>query len=90
VIPQKLYQYLATGKPVVSTALPELENLRGIIGWADTYDDFEVQVNAALRDLGTDVDTRIRVAQENSIATRMAEKMQILTDALRTKRQLPR
>lgn len=82
IYPNKLHQYLAAGKPVVSTALPELESLRGIIAWADTYDEFEAQVNAAVRDLGTDVDRRIRVAQENSIANRTLEKVQILKDCL--------
>lgn len=41
VFPNKLNQYLASGKPVVSTALPELEGLRETIGWATTYDEFE-------------------------------------------------
>lgn len=83
VYPNKLHQYLAAGKPVVSTALPELESLREIIGWADTYDEFEVQVNLALRDLDADVDSRICVAKENAIANRTLEKVQILKECIR-------
>lgn len=78
VYPNKLYQYLAAGKPVVSTAMPELKNLRGIIDWAETYYEFETQVSAALKGKNTDIDKRICVAQENTIVKRTAEKVQIL------------
>lgn len=83
VYPNKLNQYLAAGKPVVSTALPELEGLRETIRWATTYEEFEAQVILSLRNLDVDVDRRLRVAQDNSIANRMREKVQILRDHLR-------
>lgn len=38
--PIKVKEYLASGKPVVSTHLPEMEKFRRLIEIADTYQDF--------------------------------------------------
>jgi len=46
--PIKLKEYLATGKPVVSTYMPELEDNKKLIGIANDYDDFLWQIEYAL------------------------------------------
>lgn len=38
--PIKLREYLATGKPVVSTYYPEIESYREFVGVANTYEEF--------------------------------------------------
>lgn len=38
--PLKFKEYLATGLPVVTTALPSLQEYRDVIGWAETYARF--------------------------------------------------
>lgn len=78
VYPNKLHQYLAAGKPVVSTAMPELTDLRDIIGWARDYKEFESEVSRALENQPDEIERRIKVAQENSIPHRTLEKVQIL------------
>ena len=46
--PVKVYEYLSGGKPVVSTALPELEPLRDLLYLAGDRDDFLAQLDRAL------------------------------------------
>jgi len=38
--PLKLYQYLAAGKPVVSTAIPSVEPFADVVGWTSTREEF--------------------------------------------------
>lgn len=73
---------MAAGKPIVSTAIPELENLKGIIGWARSYHEFEVQINAALKGMNRNIDRILSVAKENTIAKRTQEEVQILRTVL--------
>ena len=46
--PLKLYEYLATGKPVVSLAHPEANEFRDIIYIAESYDEFETAIARSL------------------------------------------
>ncbi|WP_167568676.1 glycosyltransferase [Brevibacillus migulae] len=46
--PVKVYEYLAAGKPVVSTRLPELEMIRDYVYLASSVEEFEQSINQAL------------------------------------------
>jgi glycosyltransferase involved in cell wall biosynthesis len=46
--PVKVYEYLATGKPVVSVALPELEQFGNLVATASTHDEFVLRIEEAL------------------------------------------
>ncbi len=46
--PVKVYEYLSAGKPVVSVALPELEQYRDLLYIARDRDDFLAQLDRAL------------------------------------------
>ncbi|MBC7928506.1 MAG: glycosyltransferase [Bryobacteraceae bacterium] len=46
--PVKLYEYLSGGKPVVATALPELESCREHVYIAMDKEDFVVQIDSAV------------------------------------------
>lgn len=82
--PNKFHQYLAMGKPVVSTAMPELEGFRDVIGWARDYKEFEEQVNQALWNQSKRSEQRrIEIARKNSISRRTFEKVQIFKELLR-------
>lgn len=49
--PVKLYEYLSAGKPVISTYLPELENVAaGLTSIADTPEAFEHAIDQALQE----------------------------------------
>lgn len=83
IYPNKLHQYLAAGKPVVSTPMPELEKFKDIIGWAQNHDDFIAKVNEALTDKNNGSELRINIASENSIANRTLEKIIKLRECLK-------
>jgi glycosyltransferase involved in cell wall biosynthesis len=46
--PLKLYQYLAVGKPVVSTAIPSVKPFADVVGWTTTRDEFLAATDRAL------------------------------------------
>ena len=48
--PKKLMEYLATGKPVVSVAIPEVERVTDLIRLAKTYEEYERHLLDAVRD----------------------------------------
>jgi len=69
--PIKLYEYLAAGKPVVSTALPEVcDNASDIVYIANDDDDFIRKVEMAVRETRSAnkelIMKRINFAKENS------------------------
>lgn len=69
--PIKLYEYLAAGKPVVSTALPEIcENASDIVYIAKDEEDFIRKVEEAVKETESPnkeiIEKRIKFAKENS------------------------
>lgn len=46
--PTKTFEYLAMGKPVVATAMPELEALGALVGMASDRHQFDAQIEAGL------------------------------------------
>jgi glycosyltransferase involved in cell wall biosynthesis len=69
--PIKLYEYLAAGKPVVSTALPEVrENASGLVYIAKDEKDFMWKVDEAVKEAESPnkelIMRRIKFAKENS------------------------
>ena len=68
VYPNKVYQYLAGGKPVVSTCLPELQTLKDVIYFASTHNEFLFHSEDAIsRNQTKYIKERVAVARENSI-----------------------
>lgn len=81
--PIKLYEYLAAGKPVVGTALPEVDCLarQGIVRSATTHSEFITACRAALqesRDLG-----RVRARRDYARANSWMARWTALEDAIR-------
>jgi glycosyltransferase involved in cell wall biosynthesis len=74
--PLKLYQYLACGKPVVSTAVAGLERVRHLIRVAAGPDDFIGQIETALlTDSTEDSAKRIEDARLNTWDVRVREML---------------
>jgi len=46
--PNKIYQYLASGKPIVSSVFPEASKYKDLIYLCETKTDFEMQIKEAL------------------------------------------
>lgn len=84
--PMKLHEYLAAGRAIVSTALPELEPYHSVVRIARSPDQFCNLVEEALLDrLPESIQARVAVAQENSWDCRVEAIHQILDHHLQAK-----
>jgi glycosyltransferase involved in cell wall biosynthesis len=76
--PIKLYEYLAAGKPVVSTPLPEAAAVDGVL-IAETAEAFVAAVHSALADSDpAAVERRRSIAEENSWEVRARDAWGVL------------
>ena len=77
--PIKLYEYLAAGKPVISTPLPEAMSVDGVL-IADTAEALVAQVQAALSETDPDaVERRCATAARNSWEVRAQDAWAVLS-----------
>ncbi len=80
--PIKLYEYLALGKPVVSSALPELEGFQDITYISYSNEEFLANITAALHEVAnpdqSQQQRRIHLAFENSWYVRARQIDQII------------
>jgi glycosyltransferase involved in cell wall biosynthesis len=86
--PVKLYEYLATGKPIVSTDLAEVKMYSDLVGIAENSTEFIKAVEAAFTEKDqTRAASRIQLARANS----WDERVRLITEAInnaRTKKNL--
>jgi glycosyltransferase involved in cell wall biosynthesis len=83
VSPLKLFEYLALGKPVVATTLPDLEEYNGLIKIAAAKEDFARCINDCLEERQEAiVEARIRIASENTWDKRLEKSSQIISNYL--------
>jgi glycosyltransferase involved in cell wall biosynthesis len=88
VFPMKVYEYLAAGRPVVSTRLPALQGVEGL-AFADGADEFEAQIDAALReDSEHDRQRRRDLAEAHSWSARVREIAQLVSDCERARERV--
>jgi glycosyltransferase involved in cell wall biosynthesis len=83
--PIKLYEYLAAGKPVVSTALPEVyQNASDVVFIGENSDDFIEKVEIAVKEVKTKdedmINRRVSFAENNS----WIKRVQILEKLFKT------
>ncbi|WP_052380302.1 glycosyltransferase [Paenibacillus camerounensis] len=65
--PVKVYEYLAAGKPVVSTGLPELQLIKEYLYLADTFEEFDQAIMSALKENRNEsMDKRKKFALQNT------------------------
>jgi GT2 family glycosyltransferase/SAM-dependent methyltransferase len=78
--PVKVYEYLSQGKPAVSTPLPELAPLSGLLYFAEGPEEFAKQIDRALEERDeTLAAKRVAFASANTWASRV----QVLDQAIR-------
>jgi glycosyltransferase involved in cell wall biosynthesis len=68
--PIKLYDYLATGRPIVSTPVAGVERFSDVVYIADDPRGFVAEVEDALREDGSSADRRIAYARDNTWSNR--------------------
>ncbi|RDV84032.1 glycosyltransferase [Ammonifex thiophilus] len=73
--PLKLYEYLATGKPVVATDLPAVRRFAGLVYVARGREEFIKLVDKALREWTPEKADRARRAAESFSWRRRADRM---------------
>jgi len=76
--PMKFFEYLAAGKPVVSTELPALIAFTEVADFCNNYDDFLAAIDRRLVDIEGDVERRLKVARKYTYEYRTDLMLEIL------------
>jgi hypothetical protein len=72
--PLKLKEYLATGKPVVGTPIPEVLRLSEFVAAARTAEEWEKELRSALAGARRDAGEKVRGFLENESWERKAQE----------------
>ncbi len=81
--PLKLHEYLAAGRAIVATAMPELRCYSQVVHIAESPDEFVGRIHDVLNDqMPQAIDARVAVARENTWDQRVAEIYRILDGRL--------
>lgn len=81
--PNKTFQYLAAGKPVVSTDFPEARRVSDVIRIARNADEFISYCHDSLSDRGEDTRAkRIKIAHANSTEVRATKLVKLILKEL--------
>jgi glycosyltransferase involved in cell wall biosynthesis len=81
--PMKFFEYLASGRPVVSTALSSLQEFREYFYQADSHEGFINKIEEALRENPAVKEKRIALARKYSWTNRMEEISSLLEGKLK-------
>jgi glycosyltransferase involved in cell wall biosynthesis len=76
--PIKLWEYLASGKPIVATPVSGFRDFPNLVRLADTADEFAAQLAAAVAEGSARAAERQAVARENSWQARVDEIERVL------------
>jgi len=84
--PLKMYEYLATGKPIVSTDLPSVRTESELVHVGRSYPEFVGKISAALDEKGEFLkEKRLEAARKNSWDNRVQKIMSIIEEEVRCK-----
>ena len=75
VSPLKFYEYLASGKPIASVPMPEIQNFAGVVEFGEGPEGFLAAIDRALNDSPEKKKSRLHMARENSWESRVAFMM---------------
>ncbi len=81
VFPLKFFEFLATGKPVVSIGLPALERYSDIVPVPKTQQGFMREVDMAVKEEDTRKQQRLELARRNTWETRLEEISSLIREA---------
>lgn len=86
VFPMKFFEFLATGKPIVATALPSLSEFERIVKIAHSHEEFIAAVEQVLRDdPDHDREARLQAAEGHTWEARINQMMELIAERLRAK-----
>ncbi|MBN2302715.1 MAG: glycosyltransferase, partial [Lentisphaerae bacterium] len=78
VFPMKFFEYMATGKPIVSTALPSLRDYEWLSPQARSYEEFVSEIEHARHDDFTRQE-RLNEAEQHTWETRVHQMLTIIS-----------
>ena len=82
--PKKLLEYLATGKPIVSVSILEVEHFRDHVAIASSYEEYNALLRKAIEnDLPAHREKRIRYAEHQTwddVAAGISERIRVAMD----------
>ena len=87
--PIKLYEYLASGKPIVSVDMPEARKFSNVIAIGTSYEDFLDKVELIVKGLPESqdrIESRIKIAEKHSWDCRFQELENTLEPYLKSSR----
>jgi len=79
--PLKLYEYMASGKPIVSVDMPEARKFSNVIAIGTSYEDFFNKVELIVKGLPESrdrIESRIKIAEKHSWDCRFQELERVL------------
>ena len=82
VFPLKFFEYLATGRPVVSTPLPSLFGYRHLVSIANNSDEFVARIEECMRDPDSGLAARLEAASRNTWEHRAAAILELIGQQL--------
>lgn len=85
IFPIKFFEFLATGKPVVTTALPSLEPYAHAVNMSSTYQGFMNAADNILKDGDTMQEERLELAKKNTWNRRLDELSALIEESLNKK-----
>jgi hypothetical protein len=83
--PTKTFEYLATGRTVVTVTIPALEDLRHVISMADGRDEFIQALERALDEGEEKAKERVALARRNTWDERVRETIAVIEEYAREK-----
>jgi len=86
IFPMKFFEFLATGKPVVTTALPALERYGDVARMAKSREEFMHEIEEALQENSSLATKRQAVAWQNTWDKRIGEVISIIEQRMAEKR----
>lgn len=82
VSPLKFYEYLASGRPIASVPMPEIQSFAGVVEFGEGPEGFLAAIERALDDSPEKKARRLSTARENSWESRVAFMMDKIADRL--------
>lgn len=82
--PIKIKEYLASGKPIVATSLPEMKLFNGLVEVAESYDDFVQKIDMLLNSDGRSA-KRMSFVRHDSWSNRVEMISQAIECSIRTR-----
>lgn len=80
--PVKIYEYLALGKPVITTAVADPASFNGLVGVGRTPEEIVSLLQSSLASEAKDAETRVQFARENSWDARAAQYSRFARESL--------